>query len=61
MLVQHTVQQVAYALAHGNEYLNHFDKNNTKQSSFNFNFSVGSNYFFEIAKLELSVFMELTL
>lgn len=44
------VQQLAYALAHANEYLNHF--NNTKQSlKFIFNVSVGTNYFFEIAKL----------
>ncbi len=43
------VQQVAYALAHANEYLNHFGKN--VGSSINFNFSVGGNYFFEIAKL----------
>lgn len=41
------VQQVAYALAHGNEYLN------TEIESLNVNvqFSIGSNYFFEIAKL----------
>ncbi|MCF6280373.1 MAG: methylmalonyl-CoA mutase subunit beta [Flavobacteriaceae bacterium] len=47
-----TVQQVAYALAHGNEYLNAIEKNKlTKQSIINFKFSVGSNYFFEIAKI----------
>lgn len=41
-------QQLAYALAHANEYLNHF-KNKT--GNIVFNFSVGGNYFFEIAKL----------
>jgi len=63
------VQQVAYALAHGNEYLNHFNESNVIQSDseeslnssksqalipnfdIQFHFSVGSNYFFEIAKL----------
>ena len=49
------VQQVAYALAHANEYLNYFNHSNVTLSavegSFQFNFSVGSNYFFEIAKL----------
>ena len=43
------IQQVAYALAHANEYLNHFGKEIGR--SINFNFSVGSNYFLEIAKL----------
>jgi len=52
------IQQVAYALAHTNEYLNYFKNGNVIQSvseeslkSIQFNFSVGSNYFFEIAKL----------
>tara|TARA_R110002073_G_scaffold40547_1_gene114886 strand:- start:90784 stop:92175 length:1392 start_codon:yes stop_codon:yes gene_type:complete len=49
------VQQVAYALAHGNEYLNHFKSTSVTLSaverSYQFNFAVGSNYFFEIAKL----------
>lgn len=47
------VQQVAYALAHGNEYLNHFDEGfkNGKEAQIQFHFAVGSNYFFEIAKL----------
>lgn len=49
------VQQLAYALAHANEYLNHFnDKDlysNGIGESIQFNFAVGSNYFFEIAKL----------
>ncbi len=42
-------QQLAYALAHANEYLNHF--NGAIANKIHFNFSVGSNYFFEIAKL----------
>ncbi|RDY61085.1 methylmalonyl-CoA mutase subunit beta [Flagellimonas nanhaiensis] len=49
------VQQLAYALAHANEYLNHFstsDSNGTANSCpITFKVSVGSNYFFEIAKL----------
>ncbi len=53
-----TVQQVAYALAHANEYLNYFKNSNVTLSAVEgflnqtqFHFSVGSNYFFEIAKL----------
>ncbi|MFY9243709.1 MAG: methylmalonyl-CoA mutase subunit beta [Polaribacter sp.] len=42
-------QQLAYTLAHANEYLNHFGKD--VASKIHFNFAVGSNYFFEIAKL----------
>jgi methylmalonyl-CoA mutase len=49
------VQQLAYALAHANEYLNHFDASdatiNATEKLFQFHFAVGSNYFFEIAKL----------
>ncbi|OBX27144.1 methylmalonyl-CoA mutase [Gelidibacter algens] len=49
------VQQLAYALAHVNEYLNHFDAvlSEEDKQSFKviFNVSVGTNYFFEIAKL----------
>jgi len=41
-------QQLAYAIAHANEYLNHF-KEQTKQIVFKV--SVSGNYFFEIAKL----------
>lgn len=41
-------QQIAYSLAHANEYLNRFP-NNSK--SIVFQVSVGTNYFFEIAKL----------
>jgi len=55
------VQQLAYTLAHTNEYLNHinnskslrnlFEENNSETLKVTFNASVGSNYFFEIAKL----------
>lgn len=55
------VQQLAYALAHANEYLNRIDSNETFRGSIAeknneklkviFNISVGSNHFFEIAKL----------
>ncbi|WP_108868753.1 methylmalonyl-CoA mutase subunit beta [Aquimarina aquimarini] len=47
------VQQLAYGLAHANEYLNHC--NNTKislgKTPIVFKVAVGGNYFFEIAKL----------
>ena len=43
------VQQLAYALAHANEYLHHFGIEHT--SNFHFNFAIGGDYFFEIAKL----------
>lgn len=42
-------QQLAYTLAHANEYLNHFGGEVSKK--IHFQFAVGSNYFFEIAKL----------
>ena len=42
------VQQLAYSLAHANEYLNHFGNNIEKLS---FKLATGSNYFFEIAKI----------
>ncbi|MCF7561040.1 methylmalonyl-CoA mutase subunit beta [Sabulilitoribacter multivorans] len=55
------VQQLAYALAHANEYLNYiyenpslrviFDDKSIEKSTIIFKVSVGSNYFFEIAKL----------
>ncbi|MEN3322883.1 methylmalonyl-CoA mutase subunit beta [Mariniflexile soesokkakense] len=49
------VQQLAYALAHANEYLNAIDSEfdlETKQTlQITFEVSIGSNYFFEIAKL----------
>tara|TARA_Y100000385_G_scaffold47375_1_gene43998 strand:+ start:11866 stop:13236 length:1371 start_codon:yes stop_codon:yes gene_type:complete len=43
-------QQLAYTLAHVNEYLNLFDGKTLK--SIVFKTSIGSNYFFEIAKLQ---------
>jgi len=51
-----TIQQVAYALAHGNEYINHLNnviasKAWQSRNQIQFHFAVGSNYFFEIAKL----------
>ncbi len=56
------VQQLGYALAQANEYLNHLSELQTKNSTkfseeffkkfqISFKVSVGSNYFFEIAKL----------
>lgn len=47
------VQQLAYALSHANEYLNHFakDPENNKIEGITFKMAVGTNYFFEIAKL----------
>jgi len=47
------VQQLAYALAHTNEYLNHLDNTNISLVDIKiiFNVAVGSNYFFEISKL----------
>ncbi|WP_190809238.1 methylmalonyl-CoA mutase subunit beta [Flagellimonas sp. S3867] len=49
------VQQLAYGLAHANEYLNHFSNiapSAVKRSfPITFKTSVGSNYFLEIAKL----------
>ncbi|CAL2082691.1 methylmalonyl-CoA mutase subunit beta [Tenacibaculum sp. 190524A05c] len=44
-----SVQQIAYSLAHANEYLNHFG--GEIADKIHFNFSVSTNYFFEIAKL----------
>jgi methylmalonyl-CoA mutase len=44
-----TVQQVAYALSHANEYLTHFGPEIA--SKMQFNFATGSNYFFEISKI----------
>nr|WP_299383762.1 methylmalonyl-CoA mutase subunit beta [Allomuricauda sp.] len=48
------VQQLAYGMAHANEYLNHFHKDGSIAKAlkpFVFKTAVGSNYFFEIAKL----------
>ncbi len=44
------VQQLAYALAHANEYLNHFSSEKLK-TPITFKVALGSNYFFEIAKI----------
>ena len=47
------VQQLAYSLAHANEYLNHIVTSSAVEKSFpvTFKVAVGSNYFFEIAKI----------
>ncbi|TGV00310.1 methylmalonyl-CoA mutase subunit beta [Flavivirga rizhaonensis] len=47
------IQQLAYSLAHANEYLNYFEESKTilPTLKISFNVSVGTNYFFEIAKL----------
>jgi len=45
------VQQLAYGLAHANEYLNRFASNSDETLRMHFDLSVGSNYFFEIAKI----------
>ena len=49
-------QQLAYALAHLSEYLNHLDHQLTseekKEINISYHVSVGSNYFFEIAKIK---------
>lgn len=53
------VQQLAYALAHANEYLNHFcsserskkEVSNNENLKVSFKIATGSNYFFEIAKI----------
>lgn len=48
------VQQLAFGMAHVNEYLNHLDSTEKMKSFKNIQFkvSVGGNYFFEIAKLK---------
>src|SRR5690606_28196176 len=45
------VQQLAYALAHANEYLNHIASETKQSLSLTFNVATGPNYFFEIAKI----------
>lgn len=48
-------QQLAYAMAHVNEYLNHISANfptEAKKFKPTFKVALGSNYFFEIAKLK---------
>jgi len=44
-----TVQQVAYTLNHVNEYLSNFGSEIAEKIQFNF--AIGSNYFFEISKI----------
>lgn len=44
------VQQIAYGLAHANEYLNHFQED-AKDLKLTFTVSIGANYFMEIAKI----------
>ena len=46
-----SVQQLAYGLAHVNEYLNFAETHKLSIDSIRFKVAVGSNYFFEIAKL----------
>ncbi|QRM89776.1 methylmalonyl-CoA mutase [Lacinutrix sp. WUR7] len=45
------VQQLGYAMAQTNEYLNHLENTENQALQIIFNVSVGTNYFFEIAKL----------
>lgn len=47
------VQELAYSIAHANEYLNHFvvGKSGNFKTEMQFVISTGSNYFFEIAKI----------
>ncbi len=49
------VQQIAYSLAHFNEYLNFLNNKSKDQRSktkdYIFTFAIGSNYFFEISKI----------
>lgn len=50
------VQQLAYGLAHANEYLNHFNnilsKDKKQSIRISFHVAIGTHYFFEIAKLK---------
>ena len=50
----HKVQQLAFGLAHANEYLNHLHTTGKLErlKQIQFKVSVGGNYFFEIAKLK---------
>lgn len=47
-------QELAYSLAHANEYLNHFDTSKESLANFEMQFLIasGANYFFEIAKIQ---------
>ena len=46
-----TVQQLAYTLAHANEYLNRIPQALLPHITFTFKLAIGTNYFFEIAKI----------
>lgn len=46
-----TVQQLAYSLAHANEYLNIIPETILPRLTFTFKIAISTNYFFEIAKL----------
>jgi len=48
-------EEIAFTLGHANEYLNHF--NGKCANKIAFNISMGSNYFFEIAKLKALRFL----
>lgn len=45
------VQQLGYAMAQTNEYLNHLENADKQPIQITYHISVGTNYFFEIAKL----------
>ena len=45
------VQQLAYGLGHLNEYLNHCEQEKLEIEAITFEVAIGTNYFFEIAKL----------
>ncbi len=45
-------QQLAYTIAHANEYLNNIPTSRLSTIKFNFKIAIGSNYFFEIAKIK---------
>jgi methylmalonyl-CoA mutase len=45
------VQQLGYAMAQTNEYLNHLESTKKQSLQIIYNVAVGTNYFFEIAKL----------
>jgi len=47
----HKVQELAYGLGQANEYLNFFEEVDQKVATMVFKVAVGTNYFFEIAKL----------
>lgn len=48
-----SIQQIAYGLCHFNEYLNFAEKTDCSLKSVVFKVDIGSNYFFEIAKLRV--------